>query len=251
MEIFYYSLFFIIGMVLGSFYNVVGLRVPEGESFSSDRSYCPNCKKKLHWYELIPVLSYIFQRGKCRGCHETINWIYPFIELLTGISFMLSYYRFGLTLDLIFSMIVVSLAVIIIVTDQTYFIIPNKILIFFLPFFVIGRIILPLDPWFSPIIGALAGFLLLFLIIIISRGGMGAGDMKYFALLGVIFGFPYILLVFFLSTLYGTIGSLFLILLKKVSRKSKVPFGPYISLAALTVLFFGEQLINWYLNLFI
>jgi len=250
MEIFNYSLFFILGSVLGSFYNVVGLRIPQGNFFDSNRSFCPNCHKKLHWYELIPILSYLVQRGKCRGCGVRIHWIYPFIEALTGLSFALSYWRFGLTLEFIFALLVVSLTVIIIVTDQIYYLIPNKILLFFLPLVIIGRIIIPLNPWWSPIVGALIGFGLLFLIILLSKGGMGAGDMKYFALLGLVFGHSYILLVFFLSSLYGAIISTFLIMLKKVSRQSKVPFGPYISLAALTVLFFGDAIISGYLTFF-
>lgn len=250
MEIILYSLFFIFGTIFGSFFNVVGLRLPKKQSFTSDRSFCPSCQRQLHWYELIPIFSYLFQSGKCRGCRQPIRKIYPFIEALTGLCFALSYWRFDLTFEFILALLVVSLTVIIIVTDQTYYLIPNKILLFFLPLFIIGRIVVPLSTWWSPLLGAMIGFGLLFLIIIVSRGGMGAGDMKYFALLGIVFGYPYIFLVFFLSTLYGALVNVFLLMLKKVSRKSKVPFGPYISLAALTVLFFGEQIVNGYLALF-
>ena len=249
MEIAYYSLFFILGAIFGSFFNVVGLRGPKGKSFTTDRSYCPNCQKKLNWYELIPVISYLIQAGKCRGCGQTIGKLYPIIELLTGLFFALSYWRFDLTLELVLSLIVVSLAIIIIVTDYTYTLIPNKILLFFLPILIIARIVTPLNPWWSPIVGSLTGFGLLLLIIIVSKGGMGAGDMKYFAVLGIVFGFPNILLVFFLSTLYGAVINIGLLALKKVTRKSAVPFGPYISFAALTVLFFGEQIINWYFQI--
>jgi len=250
MGIVYYSLFFILGTIFGSFFNVVGLRVPKNKSFSNDRSYCPNCQKKLHWYELIPVISYIIQAGKCRGCGQRIGKLYPLIELLTGVFFAMSFWRFGFTMELGLALLVVSMAIIIIVTDYTYSLIPNKVLLFFLPFLIIARIIVPLEPWWSPILGGLVGFGLLFLIIILSRGGMGAGDMKYIGVLGIVFGFPNILLVFFLSTLYGAVVNIVLLLLKKVTRKSKVPFGPYISFAAVTVLFFGEPIINWYLSLF-
>lgn len=249
MEIAYYSLFFILGTIFGSFFNVVGLRAPKGISFTNDRSYCPNCQKQLTWYELIPILSYFLQAGKCRGCGKTIGKLYPTIELLTGLFFALSYWRFDLTMELVLSLIVVSLAIIIIVTDYTYTLIPNKILLFFLPILIIARIAIPLNPWWSPIVGSLTGFGLLLLIIIVSKGGMGAGDLKYFAVLGIVFGFPNILLVFFLSTFYGAIINIVLLIFKKVNRKSKVPFGPYISFAALTVLFFGEQIISWYLSL--
>ena len=249
MEIVYYSFFFIVGTIFGSFFNVVGLRVPQGQPFANDRSGCPNCDKQLEWFELIPILSFLIQGGKCLGCGEPIRKMYPIIEMVTGISFALSYWRFGLTIEILFALFVVALAVIVIVTDHTYTLIPNKILLFFLPIFIIARIVVPLNPWWSPFVGGAVGFLLLLLIIIISKGGMGAGDMKYFGVLGLFFGFPFILLVFFLSTLYGAVINLMLLLLKRVTRKSKVPFGPYISLAVLTVLFFGEQLVDYYLNL--
>ncbi|MBU5593603.1 prepilin peptidase [Amphibacillus sp. MSJ-3] len=249
METFFYSLFFLIGTIFGSFFNVVGLRVPKQQFFNSIRSYCPKCQKKLQWYELIPIFSYFCQMGKCRGCHQPIGKIYPFIEVLTGLSFALSYWRFNLTLELIIALFVISLAVIIIVTDYTYFLIPNKLLLYFSPLFIVGRIFVPLTPWWSPILGALIGFCLLLTIIIVSNGGMGAGDMKYFAVLGIVFGFPHILIVFFLSTLYGAIISFILLLFKKVTRYSKLPFGPYISLATITVMLFGDQILISYLSL--
>ncbi|WP_017472730.1 prepilin peptidase [Amphibacillus jilinensis] len=250
MALFYYIVTFIFGLVLGSFYNVVGLRVPQKNFLQSDRSYCPNCKKVLRWFELLPVLSYLIQKGKCRGCHNAISKLYPIIELLTGTSFTLSYWRFGLSFELIVAFLVISLAVIIIVTDSRYFLIPNKILIFFLPFVIGARVLVPLEPWWSPILGAIIGFGLIFLIIIVSKGGMGAGDMKYFALLGIIFGYPSILLVFLLATFYGALVNTVLLLMRRVDRKSKVPFGPYISLAVLTVLIYGESIIDWYVSLF-
>src|SRR5690625_1195096 len=178
MEIVYYSLFFILGTIFGSFFNVVGLRVPKNKSFSNDRSYCPNCQKKLHWYELIPVISYIIQAGKCRGCGQRIGKLYPLIELLTGVFFAMSFWRFGFTIEFGLSLLVVSMAIIIIVTDYTYSLIPNKVLLFFLPFLIIARIIIPLEPWWSPILGGLVGFGLLFLIILLSSSGLCA-DVTY------------------------------------------------------------------------
>jgi leader peptidase (prepilin peptidase) / N-methyltransferase len=128
--------------------------------------------------------------------------------------------------------------------------IPNKILLFFLPIFIILRIFLPLDPWWSSIVGAFIGFVLITLIIVISKGGMGAGDMKLFALLGVVLGYQGVLLTFLLSTLLGTIVSILLILLKKINRKSSVPFGPYICVGALITYFYGHDIINWYITSF-
>lgn len=250
METLYLITFFIFGMIFGSFYNVVGLRVPQKNFLKSDRSYCPKCQKTLQWYELIPVVSYLIQGGKCMGCKQPIRAIYPLIELLTGVLFAYSYYLYRFDWAFIMALLVVSLAVIIIVADYTSMLIPNKILLFFLPLFIFFRLIVPLDPWWSSLVGGALGFGLLFVIIVVSKGGMGAGDMKYFGLLGLALGFQAVLLTFLLATIYGTLSNGLLLLMKKVDRKQAVPFGPYISLAAITTLFYGEHIINWYLTTF-
>ncbi|WP_226036529.1 prepilin peptidase [Aquibacillus saliphilus] len=250
MDLFYLSYFFIIGIVFGSFFNVVGLRVPKKKLFQSQRSYCPHCNHTLSWYELIPVISFLMQQGKCRHCRGSISPIYPLIEMFTGLLFAYSFYTFGLQLELITSLLLVSLLAIIIVTDLTYMLIPDRILLFFLPLFVIIRIFVPLEHWWSPLLGAVIGTLLLAIIIIVSRGGMGGGDMKLFGLLGIVLGFKGVLLAFFLSTLFGSIISIVLIGLKIIERKKPIPFGPFIVLGSLTSYFFGELLITWYLTTF-
>lgn len=250
MDLFYLITFFLFGTIFGSFYNVVGLRIPQGNFLDSDRSYCPQCQKTLQWYELLPVLSYLAQRGKCRGCKQSISILYPMIELFTGILFALCYYIFGFELEIVSALLLVSLAIIVLVTDLSSMLIPNKILLFFLPFFIILRIVDPLDPWWSPVLGGFIGFGLLFLIIVVSKGGMGAGDMKYFGILGIVFGYQVILFVFLLSTIYGALINGILLLFKQINRKQAVPFGPYISLAAITALFVGEQVIDWYFTTF-
>jgi leader peptidase (prepilin peptidase)/N-methyltransferase len=176
--------------------------------------------------------------------------MYPLIELLTGVGFLFSYLVYGLTIETVIALVAVSLSVIIIVTDLTYFLIPNNILLFFSPLIVVLRFVEPLDPWYSSLVGALIGFGLIFVVIVLSQGGMGAGDMKYFFVLGYLFGISGVLLIFLLSTLYGTLINIVLLLRGKVTRKSKVPFGPYISMAALTVLFVGDAILTWYFSFF-
>lgn len=246
-----FVLLFFLGILLGSFYNVVGLRLPNNQSFikMDDRSYCPNCMKTLVWYELIPILSYLIQGRKCRGCKKKISVVYPIGELLTGIFFALSFLQFGLQVELIVALIFVSMLMIIFISDISYMVIPNKILLFFLPIFIILRIIAPLDPWWNSIIGALTGFVLIFIIILVSRGGMGAGDMKLFGLLGIILGFEKVLLTFFFACLIGAVTGMILMLLKIVKRKQPVPFGPFIVIAALLSYFYGDAMIQWYLSL--
>ncbi|WP_042146554.1 A24 family peptidase [Paucisalibacillus sp. EB02] len=244
-------IFLLLGLILGSFFNVVGIRVPNNQTFTNDRSYCPHCKHTLSWYELIPVFSYILQRGKCRNCKTKISIIYPVFELATGYLFALSYVHYGLTIELITSLLLVSMLVIITVSDIKYMLIPNKILLFFLPFFIIMRVIQPHDPWWSPIVGAIIGFGIIAIIIFVSRGGMGAGDMKLFAVLGIVLGTKNVLLAFFLSCLIGSVVGIVLLATKIINRKQPVPFGPYIVIATLITYFYGENLINWYVNLLI
>lgn len=248
MDIFYSLFFFLFGAVFGSFYNVVGLRSPKKETFSNDRSYCPHCKKTLHWYELIPVLSYLLQFGKCRKCKQRISPLYPVIEFSTAALFMISFWKFGFDMELITAILFVSMLMIIYVSDLMYMVIGNKILLFFLPLFIIMRVISPLDPWWSPIAGALLASVLIAVIIVISRGGMGAGDMKLFFVLGIVLGMGKVMLTFFLAALLGALAGMLLLAFKWIERKQPVPFGPYIVIAALIAYYYGETIIDWYIG---
>ncbi|OZU89726.1 prepilin peptidase [Virgibacillus indicus] len=241
-------LFFLLGLIFGSFFNVVGLRLPKNIPFANDRSICPHCKQQLAWYENIPLVSFVIQTGKCRHCSEKVSYIYPAIELFTGILFALSYSKIGINLELITALLLVSMLMIILVSDIKYMLIPNKVLLFFLPLFIITRIIQPLNPWWSSILGAITGFVLLAIIILVSRGGMGAGDMKLFGVLGIVLGIDKVLLAFFLSCMIGAIIGMLLLLFKIIDRKQPVPFGPYIVLATIITYFYGDTLINWYFN---
>jgi len=250
MEIYWLVLFFVFGCILGSFFNVVGLRIPKNIPFTNDRSYCPICNKQLQWYELIPIASYLIQRGHCRNCQSRISPIYPIIELATGLLFALTYWKIGFTFELIVALLLIGLLIIVFVTDITYMIIPNKILLFFLPLFVLMRMFTPLNPWYDSFIGAVVGFGLLASIIILTKGGMGAGDMKLFAVLGIVLGWKGILVTLFLASFLGAIFGLFLIRINKANRKHPIPFGPYIVVAALISYFYGEQIITFYLSWF-
>ncbi|WP_088050859.1 prepilin peptidase [Virgibacillus dakarensis] len=242
------TLFFLLGLIFGSFFNVVGLRLPQKIPFSNDRSVCPQCNHTLSWYELIPVLSYILQTGKCRYCNGEISLIYPVTELLTGGLFAFSYDLIGFNLELIVAILLISMLVIILVSDITYLLIPDKVLLFFLPIFIIIRIIQPLDPWWSPIVGTIVAVVMITAVIIASRGGMGAGDMKLFGVLGVILGTNKVILAFFLSCITGATIGMALILFKRISRQQLVPFGPFIVVAAVITYFYGDSLLNWYFN---
>ncbi|WP_198401520.1 prepilin peptidase [Parageobacillus thermoglucosidasius] len=237
---------FLYSLLLGSFFNVVGLRVPAGESIVFPLSHCPRCKRQLTARELIPVVSYIWQGGKCRGCGERISWLYPFVELSTAILFTISPFLVGWSKGLIVCWTLISLLMIVFVSDIRYMIIPDKVLLAFAAIFLLERLFIPFIPWRDALVGAAVGFLLLFLIAVISKGGMGGGDIKLFALLGFVLGWKMVLLAFFFSTLYGTAIGLIGMALGKVRRREPMPFGPAIVLGSFTAYFFGQDIVEWY-----
>jgi leader peptidase (prepilin peptidase)/N-methyltransferase len=244
----FYLLVFIYGLILGSFYNVVGLRVPEKQSIVSPRSACPTCGHQLRPYELIPVISYMFQNGKCRGCQSRISPIYPFFELLTGVLFATAPLMIGWSGELVVALTLISMFIIIVVSDIHYMIIPDKILIWFAGIFLLERIFIPLTPWWDSILGAVTGFILLLIIALMSKGGMGFGDVKLYALLGFVLGFKLVLLSFFFSTLFGAVIGGLALLFKIVKRKQPIPFGPFIAAGTLTAYYWGSELIDLYLQ---
>ncbi|GAB4074987.1 A24 family peptidase [Barrientosiimonas marina] len=241
-------LFFLLGLIFGSFFNVVGLRMPQKQPFANERSMCPDCGHLLAWYELIPLLSYAVQRGKCNQCQRHISILYPVIELSAALLFALSYIKTGLSWELPVALLTVTLLLIVFVSDIRYMLIPNRLLGFFLPFLVITRVIQPLDPWWSSAVGALMGVIIIALIILISRGGMGGGDMKLFALLGIVLGFQKTLLALLLSSVIGALIGGVLLGLKRINRKQPIPFGPFIVMGSLISYFQGDFLLAWYLH---
>lgn len=239
---------FIYGLILGSFFNVVGLRVPVKKSIIAPRSACPNCNHQLRAFELIPVLSYIIQGGKCRQCQTRISPLYPIVELMTGLLFVSASLLLGWTLELIVAWTLISLFMIIFVSDITYMLIPDKVLLVFAGIFLLERLILPLSPWWDSLLGGVIAFFLLFLIAIVSRGGMGGGDIKLFALVGFVVGTKVFLLSFFLATLMGALVGGIGILFKLTERKKPIPFGPFIAVGTLTAYYFYEPILSFYLS---
>jgi leader peptidase (prepilin peptidase) / N-methyltransferase len=244
-----HTLLFMYGTVLGSFYNVVALRVPEGKSIVAPRSSCPKCGHQLTAWELVPILSYFLQRGKCRQCKARISPVYPFFELLTGVLFAIAPLIIGWSGELVIALTLISMLVIITVSDLVYMIIPDKVLVFFAGVFLIERIFIPLIPWWDSLAGAAVGFFLLLLIAVVTKGGMGGGDIKLFAVVGFVLGVKMLLLSFFLSTLFGAFFGVIGLLLGVIKRKQTIPFGPFIALGTLVAFFFGDYLIAEYMSL--
>lgn len=244
------TLLFLYGITLGSFFNVVGLRVPAGKSIVYPGSSCPSCGHRLRTWELIPVLSYFLQRGKCRGCQSRISPLYPSVEFLTGVLFATAPLFVGWTGELIIALTLISLFIIIFVSDLAYMIIPDKVLLVFVGIFLLERFFIPLTPWWNSLLGAAVGFGLLLLIAVVSKGGMGGGDIKLFALIGFVVGTKMLLLSFFLSTLLGALLGLAGMAMGIVKKGKPIPFGPYIAVGTLLAYYFGDTLIEKYLSLF-
>lgn len=250
MEIVIAIFVFIYGLVLGSFYNVVGLRVPKGESIVRPPSHCTICDRNLTAKDLVPVFSYVFLKGKCRGCGTKIHWVYPVIELTTGVLFTFAYLQLGFTWEFVTALLFISLLIIITVSDIAYMLIPDKILLFFLIPLIVCRMISPLTPWWDSAVGAIVGFGILLLVAMVSKGGMGGGDIKLFFVIGVVLGTVSTLVTLFLASVIGTVVGLITLKISKQGRKTPIPFGPSIAIAAVISYFYGQAIVDWYMNLF-
>ncbi|OMP67541.1 prepilin peptidase [Domibacillus epiphyticus] len=251
MEAILFSLFiFTYGLICGSFFNVAGIRIPVGKSVIRPRSACPVCKKTLSLFELIPVISYVLQRGKCRACQTPISPVYVQIEMLTGCLWVAAYWQFGFTKEWIAAITLISLLMIIIVSDFVYMIIPNSILLYFFFVFILEQAVIPVIPWQDAAFGFVSGFLLPLLVAIVSKGGMGAGDIKLFAVIGLSLGFTGFLLSFFFSVLFGTLAGIVGLMRGNVKKGVPFPFGPWIAAGTITSLFIGESFLVWYLSFY-
>ena len=252
MEILIGIFLFIMGTIFGSFYNVVGYRLPKGESIIFPPSHCTNCNHKLTSLELIPVLSYIFQKGKCKHCHQKISLFYPIFELLTGILFVLCYLSFGLTPQLIIALTFVSLMIIIIVSDYHYLIISDEVLITFgIILFIEMLIINGLNSALYSLLNGLLAFITMFLLkklgdFLFKKESMGGGDVKLLFIFGMVLTYPIAILSIFLGSLIGLPIAL-IILWKK--KNNIIPFGPLLSIGATILLLLQinlETLVNLY-----
>lgn len=240
MEIFYTILFFVFGLVFGSFYNVVGLRLCKGESLISPPSHCVKCNHKLSPLELIPVFSYIFLKGKCKKCHEKISIMYPIIELITGTLFALSFYCFGFSNELILALLLSSLFVIVIVTDLNYYIILDSVLVVFGVLVFAYNIVT--KGFMDACTYVLFGFIMfLFMFLLMKLGNvlfkeecLGGGDIKLLGVLGMTFS----VFMSFISLSVGALLALPSSLYFYFKKKDKiVPFGPFIIAGFLIMLF--------------
>lgn len=252
-DIYVITLLFLLGMVMGSFYTVVGLRLPNDESIVEPRSHCTNCNHVLKWYELIPVLSFLIQGGKCRSCKVKLSFIYPLIEIICGVLFALAYVLYGLSYEMIAFLIISSLLIIIYVSDFNYMIILDE------PMIIGSLLILGLKMYFFGFdtfaISIASGIIMFMFMMIIKVIGdkvfkqesLGGGDIK----LAMFFGFVFGVRLSFVSLVLGSFLAFpYAIYCSLAKNDREIPFGPFLITALLVVFIYMEPIKN-FLNIFV
>ena len=240
------SCVFIFGLLIGSFSNVCIYRIPKKESVSFPGSHCTACNTPIRAFDNIPVFSYLILGGKCRACGQKFSIVYPLIEIVVALLIVAVYVRFGISWEFLIYAVVSTTLVIITVIDYEHKIIPDIIT---LPGIVLGLgagsyLVGPINS----VLGFLLGGGLFYLLAVLSRGGMGGGDIKFIAAVGALLGWQKVLLVIVLGATLGSIIGLALMIAKKKDRKSQIPFGPFLAIGTLIAIFFGEDLISMYLS---
>ena len=235
-------LLFLFGLGVGSFLNVVIWRLNYGYSPIKGRSFCPKCRHKLAWFDTIPLLSFVFLRGRCRYCQQKISWQYPLVELATAFLTVVTFFRFfpDLRVTCYVSLVAFSL-IVIFVSDLHYYIIPDEVVY---PLLVISLLFFPKNV----LIGLAAAGLFLLLVLLTRQKGMGQGDVKLAGLMGLILGWPKIMIALYLAFLTGAFIGVILIVLGKKRFGQIIPFGPFLTGAAYLTLLYGDQIKTWALQ---
>ncbi len=242
MEKLYLTLFFALGSIMGSFYHVLATRLSKGLSIITPASHCEKCNHKLKWYELIPIVSYIIQGGKCRECNEKLPLSYLMMEICSGLLFAVCYHVFGFTFELLIALIFVSSLIIVIISDIEYMIILDEILIFaILAIITIYLINIGLYKTAIKIIAGTGAFITMYLIkklgdIMFKQESLGGGDIKLMFLVGLVIGYPMSVCNIFFATFMAFPIALYLLIAKK---DNIIPFGPFLSMAAIILYIWG------------
>jgi leader peptidase (prepilin peptidase)/N-methyltransferase len=245
---------FIVGLVIGSFLNVCIYRIPLKQSFISPRSHCPSCNTTIKWYHNVPLISYIFLRGRCSKCGARISPVYPFVELITAVLIVLLWRMFGPTMPFLIYSLFAGIMIVLIFIDFYHQILPHRITF---PGIVLGFGSSFVNPYVTPLesaLGILAGGLLPFIVLVVykwirKKEGLGHGDVFMLALIGAFLGWRQVLIVLFLSSLVGSIIGLLIIFFWKKTSDFALPYGTFLGAAALFAIFFGRFIWSAYFRL--
>lgn len=252
-----YLLIAMLGLIFGSFLNVLIYRIPRHKNVALGRSFCPHCGALISWLQNIPLFSYLWLRGKCATCHKPISIRYPTVELINALLFVYFFQRFGLSQDFYVFSALGSVLLVIFYIDLDFQIIPDVITV---PGMIVGLAISFLPDGIgivSSLIGLLVGGLSLYLIalagdFLFKKESMGGGDIKMAAMLGAFLGWQKVLFIFMASAVIGLLVSLVLMIFSRRLRQERViPFGPFLSIAAVVAILYGDRLIQLYVSTFI
>jgi leader peptidase (prepilin peptidase)/N-methyltransferase len=250
MGAFLYIFLTFVGAAVGSFLNVLIFRIPEGQSIVLPSSHCPKCGHAIRVHDNIPIISYLILRGKCRDCHEKISLQYPIVEAITAVMSLLLFLKFGLSFKYLFSFIFTCALIVITFIDLRHQIIPDVISLPGIPVFFLLAVFFMDVPIWEALLGILIGggslFAIAFLYeIITKREGMGGGDIKLLAMLGAFLGWKSLFFILFVSSLLGAVVGVSAMIIKGQDMKYAVPFGPFLSTAAVAYLFVGAGVMKF------
>lgn len=251
----------LVGLCIGSFLNVLIYRLPRGISVKRGRSFCPNCRKKISWYDNIPLLSFAMLGGRCRFCRSPISFRYPLVELITGLLTLLIFnskflisnqfliFNFKTVADLVLTLLLVWGLIVIFFIDLEHQVIPDEILLPIILLFLVKQILYSLffihNSLLIILLPPLLSFVFMFSIYLITKGkGMGFGDVKLAFLMGLVLGYPKIIVAFYLAFLTGAFLGLILVVVKKVKFGQKIPFGPFLVWGTTASILWGEEILN-------
>lgn len=236
----------LLGAVVGSFLNVVIVRLPRAESLVRPGSHCVACGKPIRWIDNIPVLSFLWLRGRCRHCAARISWRYPLVETTTALLFALAVCHLGRGLELIGAWLLLAALVAIAAIDLEHQVIPDAIS---LPAIAAGlalSFVTPSRSWIDSLLGIAVGGGMPFAVIVLSRGGMGGGDIRLGAVIGAFLGWQLAVLSLFMAVLLGGVAATALLIAGRKGRKDRIPFGPFLAWSGAMSLFWGDALLRWY-----
>ncbi len=246
----FYIIVGLFGLVIGSFLNVVIYRYANGESVVKPASHCPNCKTFLKPTDLVPVFSFLFLRGRCRYCSIKISPRYAAVELISAAVFLISFHYHYLTPLFFKSIVILCLLIVISGIDLDKKIIPNRLVIILAAWSLIWQLFYPSISWADSLLGLLAGGGTFFIIALVSRGGMGFGDVKLMGVLGFLVGWPGVAGVILFAFVLGALVGVIMLAAKRAGRKTSLPFGPFIALGYLLFSLWGMGIWAWYISFF-
>ena len=247
MELIFYIFVFLYGIAIGSFLNVCIYRIPKNESVVKVRSHCMKCDYQLKWYDLVPLFSYLFLRGRCRKCKAKISVQYPLVEAINGILYLVIILVNGWEWESLLLCLLASALLVLTVIDFRTFEIPIGINLFIL---TLGLVSIALDyqNWLEHVIGFFAVSIFLFILIVLTKGkAIGGGDMKLMATCGLILGWKMIILAFLIGCIIGSIIHVFRMRFTKAEHI--LALGPYLAAGVFIASLWGEQLLHWYLSI--